>query len=92
MRPGWAGARSTLGLSRAGWLTVLGWRWAAVLACGGPDRSVHSHQSAAAMRDLLPLPAKSDSATLGAAHGTATIRVHRCALHPDDITAIDGLH
>jgi very-short-patch-repair endonuclease len=58
-------------------LTVLGWRWAAVLACGGPDQAVLSHRTAAAVWDLLPSPAKFDVTTLAAAHSTATIRVHR---------------
>jgi very-short-patch-repair endonuclease len=72
-------------------LTAVGWRWAAVLACGGPRRAALSHRSAAVVWDLLPSPAKFDVTTLGAAHGTATIRVHRCALQPNDLTTIDGL-
>jgi very-short-patch-repair endonuclease len=72
-------------------LTPLGWRWAAVLACGGPDRAALSHRSAAVVWDLLPSPAKFDVTTLGAAHGTANIRVHRGALQPQDITTIDRL-
>ena len=55
-------------------LTPLGWRWAAVLACGGPTRAALSHRSAAVVWDPLPSPAKFDVATLAAAHGTATIR------------------
>ena len=38
-------------------LTPLGWRWAAVLACGGPSLAALSHRSAAAVWDLLPSPA-----------------------------------
>jgi hypothetical protein len=72
-------------------LTAVGWRWAAVLACGGPSRAALSHQSAAVVWDLLPSPAKFDVTTLGAAHGTASIRVHRGALTANDITTIDGL-
>ena len=72
-------------------LTPLGWRWAAVLACGGPRRAALSHRSAAVVWDLLPSPAKFDVTTLGAAHGTANIRVHRAALQPQDITTLDGL-
>jgi very-short-patch-repair endonuclease len=72
-------------------LTALGWRWAAVLAYGGPGRAALSHRSAAVVWDLLPSPAKFDVTTLGAAHGTAAIRVHRCALTADDLTTIDRL-
>jgi hypothetical protein len=39
-------------------LTPRGWRWAAVLACGGPGAAALSHRSAAAVWDLLPSPAK----------------------------------
>jgi hypothetical protein len=73
-------------------LTALGWRWAAVLACGGPGRAALSHRTAAAVWDLLPSPAKFDVTTLHAAHATPTIRVHRSrTLAPNDITAIDNL-
>ena len=71
-------------------LTPLGWRWAAVLACGGPGRAALSHRSAAAVWDLLPSPAKFDVSTLASARSTAKIRVHRgLTLH--DVTEIDGL-
>ena len=50
-------------------LTPLGWRWAAVLACGGAGRAALSHRSAAAVWDLLPSPAKFDVSTLAAAQG-----------------------
>jgi very-short-patch-repair endonuclease len=72
-------------------LTAVGWRWAAVLACGGPGRATLSHRSAAVVWDLLPSPAKFDVTTLGAAHGAAKIRVHRGALTADDLTTVDGL-
>jgi very-short-patch-repair endonuclease len=71
-------------------LTPLGWRWAAVLACGGPDRAALSHRSAAAVWDLLPSPAQFDVSTLANARSTAKIRVHR-GLQPQDLTTIDGL-
>ena len=71
-------------------LTPLGWRWAAVLACGGPGRAALSHRSAAAAWDLLPSPAKFDVSTLASARSTAKIRVHRgLTLH--DVTEVDGL-
>ena len=73
-------------------LTPLGWRWAAVLACGGPGAAALSHGSAAAVWDLLPSPAKFDVTTLRTAHATPTSRVHRSrTLHPTDITDHDGL-
>ena len=73
-------------------LTPLGWRWAAVLACGGPGRATLSHRSAAAVWDLLPSPAKFDVTTLHAAHATPTIRVHRSrTLTPADVVLRDGL-
>jgi len=73
-------------------LTLLGWRWAAVLACGGPGQAALSHRTAAAVWDLLPSPAKFDVTTLRAAHATPAIRVHRSrTLQPADITHIDGL-
>ena len=73
-------------------LTPLGWRWAAVLACGGPGRAALSHRSAAAVWDLLPSPAKFDVTTLASARSTAKIRVHRSTtLTPADITEHDGL-
>jgi very-short-patch-repair endonuclease len=73
-------------------LTPRGWRWAAVLACGGPGAAALSHRSAAAVWDLLPSPAKFDVTTLRAAHATSTIRVHRSrTLQPTDITDDDGL-
>ena len=71
-------------------LTALGWRWAAVLACGGPDRAALSHRSAAAVWDLLPSPAQFDISTLASARSTRRIRVHR-GLQPSDIAHIDGL-
>jgi predicted transcriptional regulator of viral defense system len=73
-------------------LTALGWRWAAVLACGGPGLAVLSHRTAAAVWDLLPSPAKFDVTTLRAAHATPTIRVHRSrTLAPRDVTEKAGL-
>lgn len=73
-------------------LTPRGWRWAAVLACGGPGRAALSHRSAAAVWDLLPSPAKLDVTTTAESRSTKTIRVHRSrTLHPADITAHDGL-
>jgi very-short-patch-repair endonuclease len=71
-------------------LTSLGWRWAAVLACGGPGLAALSHRSAAAVWDLLPSPAQFDVSTLANARSTAKIRVHR-GLQPQDITTIDAL-
>jgi very-short-patch-repair endonuclease len=71
-------------------LTALGWRWAAVLACGGPGLAALSHRSAAAVWDLLPSPAQFDVSTLASARSTAKIRVHR-GLQPQDITTIDRL-
>ena len=71
-------------------LTPLGWRWAAVLACGGPGWAALSHRSAAAAWDLLPSPAQFDVSTLANARSTARIRVHR-GLQVEDVTAIDGL-
>jgi very-short-patch-repair endonuclease len=73
-------------------LNALGWRWAAVLACGGPGLAVLSHRTAAAVWDLLPSPAKFDVTTLRAAHATPTIRVHRSrTLAPRDVTQKHGL-
>jgi very-short-patch-repair endonuclease len=71
-------------------LTPLGWRWAAVLACGGPGLAALSHRSAAAVWDLLPSPARPDVSTLGSARSTPKIRVHR-GLQSQDITTVDGL-
>jgi very-short-patch-repair endonuclease len=71
-------------------LTPLGWRWAAVLACGGPGLAGLSHRSAAAVWDLLPSPAQFDVSTLASARSTPKIRVHR-GIHPNDLTTIDGL-
>jgi very-short-patch-repair endonuclease len=71
-------------------LTPLGWRWAAVLACGGPGLAALSHRSAAAVWDLLPSPAQFDVSTLANARSTAKIRAHR-GLQPLDITTVDGL-
>ena len=71
-------------------LTPLGWRWAAVLACGGPGLAALSHRSAAVVWDLLPSPAQFDVSTLASARSTAKIRVHR-GLGPEDITTIDRL-
>jgi very-short-patch-repair endonuclease len=71
-------------------LTPLGWRWAAVLACGGPRRAALSHRSAAAVWDLLPSPAQFDVSTLAGARSTVRIRVHR-GLRPQDVTTIDDL-
>jgi very-short-patch-repair endonuclease len=71
-------------------LTPLGWRWAAVLACGGPGRAALSHRSAAAAWDLLPSPAQFDVSTLAGARSTKSIRVHR-GIGPDDVTHIHGL-
>jgi very-short-patch-repair endonuclease len=71
-------------------LTPLGWRWAAVLACGGPGLAGLSHRSAAAVWDLLPSPARFDVSTLANARSTAKIRVHR-GLQPQDVTTIDDL-
>ena len=71
-------------------LTPLGWRWAAVLACGGPGLAALSHRSAAAAWDLLPPPAQFDVSTLANARSTPKIRVHR-GLQPQDIITIDRL-
>ena len=71
-------------------LTPLGWRWAAVLACGGSGRAALSHRSAAAVWDLLPSPAQFDVSTLAAARSTAKIRVHR-GVQANDITEKDSL-
>ena len=71
-------------------LAPLGWRWAAVLACGGPGLAALSHRSAAVVWDLLPSPAQFDVSTLANARSTAKIRVHR-GLQPDDVTTIDRL-
>jgi hypothetical protein len=71
-------------------LTPPGWRWAAVLACGGPGLAALSHRSAAAVWDLLPSPAQFDVSTLAHARSTAKIRVHR-GLQPQDLTTVDGL-
>jgi very-short-patch-repair endonuclease len=71
-------------------LTVLGWRWAAVLACGGPGLAALSYQSSGAAFDLVPLPAQFDVSTLASARSTAKIRVHR-NIRPEDITTLDGL-
>lgn len=57
--------------------------WAAILACGGPERAALSHRSAAAVHDLLPTPATLDVTTLGAAHARAGLRVHRATPRPD---------
>jgi very-short-patch-repair endonuclease len=71
-------------------LTALGWRWAAVLACGGPERAALSHRSAAAVWDLLPSPTKFDVSTLANARSTPKIRVHR-GLRPDDVARKEAL-
>ena len=54
--------------------------WAAVLACGGPERAVLSHQSAASVWDLMPQPSVIDVITLGAARSLPGIRVHRAKI------------
>jgi very-short-patch-repair endonuclease len=73
-------------------LTPLGWRWAAVLACGGPVRAALSHRSAAAVWDLLPSPAQFDVTTRHDAHGRSGVRVHRSTtLTAEDVTHAKGL-
>ena len=73
-------------------LTPTGWRWAVVLARGGPGAAALSHRTAAAVWDLLPSPGQFDVTTLQSYKSTKTIRVHRSrTLHPSDITDHDGL-
>ena len=75
-------------------LTFHGRMWAAVLACGGVGAAVLSHRSAAALWELLPIPAgPADVTTLRTCHSTAAIRVHRSrTLDPlDDVGHQDGL-
>src|SRR4051794_14173204 len=45
-------------------LTVLGWRWSVVLACGGPGLAALSYRSSGAAWDLVPSPAQFDVSTL----------------------------
>ncbi len=67
--------------------------WAAVLACGGPDAVVLSHTTAAALWDLVPLPARVDVTTLRRGASTRAIRVHRSRTldRAGDVIALDGL-
>jgi Transcriptional regulator, AbiEi antitoxin/Protein of unknown function (DUF559) len=62
--------------------------WAAVLAKGGPEKSVLSHRAAAAVWDLLPWPTgRIDVTTGGRRRSTRTIRVHQSrSLTPEEIT------
>jgi very-short-patch-repair endonuclease len=73
-------------------LTPRGRFRAAVLACGGPDRAVLSHRSAAAVWDLLPSPAQFEIITRRESRARSGIRVHRSrTLTAADITTHDGL-
>lgn len=59
-------------------LAYRGHLWAALLACGGPGAAVISHRSAAAVWDLLPVPAGAvDVTTLRQSRSTPAIHVHR---------------
>ena len=59
--------------------------WAAVLACGGPERAVLSHRSAAALWDLLPSPSVIEVTTLAQSRSMKGVRVHR-AKHVETTT------
>ena len=51
--------------------------WAAILACGGPERAALSHASAAAVWDLLPPPSVIHATTLAESRSMKGMRVHR---------------
>ena len=51
--------------------------WAAVLACGGPERAVLSHRSAAAVWDLIPPPSVIEVTTLAQSRSMRGVKVHR---------------
>jgi hypothetical protein len=73
-------------------LTLRGRQWAALLACGGPDRAALSHRTAAAVWDLLASPAgRFDVTTFHSAKSTDTIRVHRSRTVHHDRVIHDGL-
>src|SRR4051794_18443671 len=58
-------------------LTPRGSLWAAVLACGGPDGAVVSHQSALSFYDLLDASGQVHVTVAGAYRSVPGIRVHR---------------
>ena len=70
-------------------ITARGRLWAAVLACGGPQRCVLSHQSAASVYDLMPQPRITHVKTLRQSRSMRGIEVHRG--HPGERHEIDGL-
>ncbi len=67
----------------------LGWQWAAWLACG--PESVISDRTAADVGDLLTSRRLEVTIPLDARRRRAGITVHRRALNPQDITAVNGL-
>jgi Protein of unknown function (DUF559) len=74
----------------------LSWRghlWAAVLACGGVETAVLSHLAAAALWDLLPVPAGPiDVTSLRRSVSRDGVRVHKSGtLRPEEVTRLDGL-
>ena len=70
-------------------ITGRGWLWAAILACGGPERAMLSHRSAASLWDLMPQPRTTDVTTLAESRSMPGIRVHRGK--PEERAEIDGL-
>jgi Transcriptional regulator, AbiEi antitoxin/Protein of unknown function (DUF559) len=76
-------------------LTQRGRMWAAVLACGGVERAVLSHRTAAAAWDLSPMPSgRLDVTSLQRSTSTAKLRVHRgqsLDLLNDAVRQPDGL-
>jgi very-short-patch-repair endonuclease len=70
-------------------ISARGWLWAAILACGGPERAMLSHRSAAAVWDLMPQPRITDVTTTRESRSQPGIRVHRG--RPKERATIDGL-
>lgn len=66
-----------------------GWHWAAWLACG-PDAAL-SHRSSADAQDILASRRLEVAVPPHVVRGHAGIKVRRLALHPQDVTTIDGL-
>ncbi|HEV2815002.1 MAG TPA: type IV toxin-antitoxin system AbiEi family antitoxin domain-containing protein [Solirubrobacteraceae bacterium] len=63
--------------------------WAAVLACGGADRAVLSHRSAASVWDLVGQPRVADVTTLAQSRSMPGICVHRGSV--ERVVQQDGL-
>src|SRR3954451_21858200 len=85
-------------------LTPRGRLWAAMLACGGPERAAISHRSAISVYELLDERGRVDVNVLGENKAVPGVRVHRSRtldferdtiLQPDGLrvtTAVRALH